>query len=75
MSPVGRERIGLGLLLVVAGLWFTWSGRPRLPLGRLPLDLHIERENLHLYFPLGTCLLISLLASLALWLFRRCPPP
>ena len=39
--------------------------------GKLPGDLRIDRENFSFYFPLGSCLLISLLLSLLLWLLRR----
>lgn len=58
-----------GLLIVIGGLWL-WAGK--LPLiGKLPGDLRIDRENFSFFFPLGSCLLISLLLSLLLWLFRR----
>lgn len=58
-----------GLLIAVGFLWL-WAGK--LPLiGRLPGDLRIERENFSFYFPLGTCLLISLIVSFVLWLLRR----
>jgi hypothetical protein len=40
-------------------------------LGRLPGDIRIEKENFSFFFPLGTCLLVSLLLSLLLWLFKR----
>lgn len=70
MTPE-RSLILLGLLLVAAGLWLSWGGRPQLPLGRLPLDLRIEREDLKIYFPFGTCLLVSAAGSLVLWLLRR----
>lgn len=59
---------GLGLLLLGAlltfGDKFGW-------LGRLPGDIRIERENFSFYFPLGSCLLLSTVLSLLLWLFRR----
>ena len=44
---------------------------PSIPwLGRLPGDIRIERENFHFYFPLVTCLLLSLVLSLVVWLIR-----
>jgi len=68
--PPGKALILAGLFLIVAGLFFTWGGK--IPfLGRLPLDIRIERENFSFYFPLGTCILISLLLSFILWIFRR----
>lgn len=59
---------GLGLLLLGALLTF---GDKLGWLGRLPGDIRIERENFSLYFPLGSCLLLSALLSLLLWLLRR----
>lgn len=70
MSGMGRQLIILGLIIVAIGLVFSLS--PRLPwLGRLPGDISIKREHFSFYFPLGTCILLSLLLSLVLWLFRR----
>ena len=69
-AQFGKSLIILGGILVLLGLFFTFSGK--IPfLGRLPGDIRIERENFSVFFPLGTCLLISLLLSLFLWLFRR----
>ena len=59
----------LGLVLVGVGL--IWILAPAIPwLGRLPGDIHIERENFHFHFPLATCLLLSLLLSLVVWVAR-----
>jgi hypothetical protein len=66
----GKLLIILGIALTVLGLLLTFAGK--LPwLGKLPGDIRIERENFSFYFPLGTCLLLSLLLSLLFWLFRR----
>jgi hypothetical protein len=51
-------------------LLLTFAGKIPL-LGKLPGDIRIERENFSFFFPLGTCLLLSLLVSLLFWLFRR----
>ncbi|TLM66835.1 MAG: DUF2905 domain-containing protein [Deltaproteobacteria bacterium] len=68
--PPGKLLIVLGCLLILAGLLLSFAGK--IPwLGKLPGDIRIERENFAFYFPLGTCLLLSLLVSLILWLFRR----
>jgi hypothetical protein len=64
-----RLLIMLGVLLLLVGLLWPWLGK--LPFGRLPGDIIIERENFRLYFPLTTMLLISALVTLVLWLFRR----
>lgn len=66
---MGRLLIALGLLLLVVGL--AWPYLSKLPLGRLPGDIIIEREHSRFYFPLVSCLLVSAVASLLLWLFRR----
>ena len=59
----------LGVLLVAAGL--TWPWLSRLPLGRLPGDIAIVRPGFRFYFPLTTMILVSLVVSLLLRLFRR----
>jgi len=66
----GKLLIILGIVLIIAGMLLTFAGKIPL-LGKLPGDFRIEREHFSLYFPLGTCLLISLLLSLLIWLFRR----
>ena len=64
-----RTLIILGLVLVVAGLLWPWL--TRIGLGRLPGDIHIEGENGGFYFPIVTCLVISIVLSVLLWIFRR----
>ena len=66
---MARFLIVLGLAIVVIGLLWPYLGR--LGLGRLPGDIVIERESGTLYFPLVTCLLLSALFSLVLWLVNR----
>jgi len=61
----------LGLGLVIAGVGLVWILAPSIPwLGRLPGDIRTERENFRFYFPLATCLLLSVLLSLILWAIR-----
>jgi hypothetical protein len=69
--PLGRLLITLGLLLVVAGLLVTFAGRLPIRLGRLPGDISIHGKHTSFYFPLTTCILLSLGISLVLWIFRR----
>ncbi|MEK6707301.1 MAG: DUF2905 domain-containing protein [Pseudomonadota bacterium] len=64
-----RLLILLGLLLLLVGLAWPWLSK--LPLGRLPGDITIERENFSFYFPLTTGLLVSVLLSLLLWWWSR----
>ncbi|MCD9120496.1 MULTISPECIES: DUF2905 domain-containing protein [Cupriavidus] len=58
-----------GLALLAAGLAWPWLSR--LPFGRLPGDIHIVREGFSFYFPITTCIVISLIVSVLIWLFRR----
>ena len=64
-----RALIVIGVLLVVVGLAWPWLSK--LGLFRLPGDIVIERENFRFYFPVTSMILLSLLLSLILWLFRR----
>lgn len=69
--PAGRMLILAGLVLIALGLLITFAGRLPLKLGRLPGDIYIHGKNSTFYFPLATCLLLSLLLSLVMWLFRK----
>ena len=69
MNAMARMLIGLGVLLVIAGL--LWPLLSRLGLGRLPGDIIIQRENFTLYFPLTTGILLSIVLSLILWMASR----
>jgi hypothetical protein len=64
-----RFLIATGALLLLAGLLWPWLSK--LPWGRLPGDIAIEREGFSFYFPLGTSLLVSALLSLLCWWWRR----
>ena len=64
-----RLLILLGLLLLLAG--FAWPWLSRLPFGRLPGDITVERENFSFYFPVTTGLLLSLFLSALLWWWFR----
>lgn len=64
-----RWLIMLGVVLVLVGVFWPWLSR--LPLGRLPGDIMIERENVRFYFPITTMLLISGLISLIVWILRK----
>jgi hypothetical protein len=70
------DHAGIGWILlvfglVIAGVGLVWIRAPSIPwLGRLPGDIRIERENFRFYFPLVTCLLLSVVLSLVVWLIR-----
>jgi hypothetical protein len=66
---MSRTLILLGLILVVVGLLWRWSGPLRL--GRLPGDIVVEHQNFSFYFPITMGLLISAVLTLVLWLSNR----
>ncbi len=59
----------LGLLLVLIGLAWPWLGK--LPFGRLPGDIVVDRENFRFYFPLTTMIIVSIVLSAIFWFLRR----
>jgi hypothetical protein len=66
---ISRMLITLGLIILLVGV--TWPWLSRLGFGRLPGDIMIERENFHFYFPLATCIILSVVLSAVLWLLNR----
>jgi DUF2905 family protein len=68
---LGRALIVLGLILVVVGVLFTLGDKLPVRLGRLPGDIVVRGKNSTFYFPLVTCLLLSVILSFVLWLFGR----
>lgn len=66
MAALGKALVLAGLGIVAAGLMLMYGGH--IPwLGRLPGDLRIEKEGFHLYAPITTCLILSVVLSLVLW--------
>lgn len=66
---MARWLIIAGVVLIVLGV--VWPLIAKLGLGRLPGDIHVEREGFSFYFPLMTGLIISVVLSLILWFFRK----
>jgi hypothetical protein len=66
---VQRFLIGLGLVILIAGI--MWPMLPRIGLGRLPGDIMFERGGTTFYFPLVTCIIISIVLSAVFWLVNR----
>ena len=66
---MGKFLIIAGIVLVAVGI--VWLVGERFGLGRLPGDIVIEGENTRFYFPVMTSILVSIVLSLALWLFSR----
>ncbi len=71
MPDLGRTLIFIGLVLLVVGGLLVLAGRFGLPLGRLPGDIVIKRDNFTFYLPIATSILLSVVLSVLLWLFRR----
>ncbi len=70
MAVFGKALVLLGVLIVAVGIILMLGAR--IPwLGRLPGDIYIKRDSFTFYFPLTTCLLLSLILTLVLYLFRR----
>ena len=64
-----RALIVIGIALVALGLAWPWVAK--LGLGRLPGDIRIETEGGGFYFPIVTCVIVSIVISLLLWFLRR----
>ncbi len=68
---LGRLLIGVGLAIAAIGALILLLNRANIPLGRLPGDLVWRGKSTTVYFPWVTCLLLSVLATLLLWLLNR----
>ena len=66
---MNRALIVIGIVIVLIGLF--WRQLSALPFFRLPGDIVIDRPGLKLFFPITTMIVISVVVSLILWLFRR----
>ncbi len=71
VSEIGKALIGLGLLVALIGAALLVAGRMGLPLGRLPGDFAYKGKNFSFYFPLGTCILISVVLSAIFYVISR----
>ena len=64
-----RLLIVLGLVILLVGVAWPWLSK--LGLGRLPGDINIERDGWSFHFPLMTSIVVSIVLSLLIWLFRK----
>lgn len=70
MNDLGKILIGLGIGITVLGFILAWM--PQVPgIGKMPGDILIKKENFSFYFPLTTCVLLSLVISLIIYLIGR----
>jgi hypothetical protein len=70
LPEMGKLLVAAGLVLAGLGA-LLWSGFGKGWLGRLPGDINYSQGNFSLHFPLATCILVSVVLTLLLWLFRR----
>lgn len=69
MSKVQKYLILIGLIILLAGILWPWLSK--LPIGKLPGDIVIDKPNLKIYILITTMLIISIVISLVVWLFRK----
>jgi len=70
MNEIGKTLMFFGLLIAAVGA-LLWSGIGKGWLGRLPGDIHYSKGNFSFYFPIVTCIVVSLVLTFILWLFRK----
>jgi hypothetical protein len=71
MTNLGKVLIIFGIVLIITGGALLLAGRQIPFVGKLPGDIHVKGERFEFYFPLTTCLIISLLVTLILFLVVR----
>lgn len=71
MNSIGKLLIGAGGLLILIGLIVLLAGRANVPLGRLPGDISYRGKNTAVFFPITTCIILSVVLSLVLWLVNK----
>jgi uncharacterized protein YybS (DUF2232 family) len=70
MNEFGKFLVIVGLVIAAVGI-LLWTGVGKGWLGRLPGDIHYTKGDFSFHFPVVTCLLLSLLLTLILWLIRK----
>lgn len=71
MIGIGKALLAIGIVIVLVGGLLILAGRFGLPIGRLPGDIAYRGKNVSVYFPLATCLLISVILTIVLYLISR----
>ncbi len=70
MNEIGKLLVIVGISIAIVGA-LLWSGIGKSWLGRLPGDINYSKENFSFHFPIVTCLILSAILTLLLWLFRK----
>jgi hypothetical protein len=71
MNPLGKVLLGAGGLLILVGLIVVLAGRMNIPLGRLPGDISYRGKNTAFFFPITTCIILSIVLSFVMWLVNK----
>ncbi|MCC9137846.1 DUF2905 domain-containing protein [Pontibacter silvestris] len=71
MQPIGKTIVVVGVVLVVLGLIVWLAGDKFSWFGQLPGDIRVEKKNARFYAPITSMLLLSILLSLLMWVFRK----
>jgi hypothetical protein len=71
VNSFGKLLIAVGGLLIIVGLIVVLAGRAGVPLGRLPGDISYRGKNTAVFFPITTCIVLSILLSFIMWLVNR----
>ena len=71
MPQAGKVIIITGIILVVAGMIVYFAGNRFAWFGHLPGDIRIEKENIRIYFPITTMLILSIVVSVVFWLIKK----
>ncbi|HWF19519.1 MAG TPA: DUF2905 domain-containing protein [Verrucomicrobiae bacterium] len=70
MNDLGKMLVVFGSVIVVIGV-ILWSGFGRGWFGRLPGDIHVQKGNFTFYFPVVTCILLSIILTIVMRIFRK----
>ena len=71
MADFGKLLITFGIILVIAGVVMVLAGRAHVPVGRMPGDIVYRGKNTTIYFPIVTCIVLSIVLSVILWLVGK----
>ncbi|WP_217907594.1 MULTISPECIES: DUF2905 domain-containing protein [Desulfosediminicola] len=66
---MNKNLITIGVIVIIIGLLWPWL--QKIPFGRLPGDIVVNRDNFRFFMPITTCIVISVVISLILWWFRK----
>lgn len=69
IPKMNKILIAIGLTILIVGL--LWPVISKVPFGKLPGDIAVKREGFHLYFPITTMIVVSLVISVVLWFFKK----